>query len=428
MTRLDDLLARHPLPTYRLAAWIAMVLVTVFVVWARLAELDEVSTAYGEVKPQGRVKVIQHLEGGVIESISVREGDRVAAGDGLLQLDLAVTGTNVQELRARLDGLLITRARLRAEADGRPPVFPDGPARRRPDVVAAETETLVARRREQALRRAALTETESQRRLDIEELLARRTALENKLAVARETFAMSQNLLASGLVAKMEHKALERDLRGLEGEYETLKPALPRARSALKEVRERLAESAERFRREALEELGKVELSIARHQELLREATERDRRTEIRSPTDGIVKNIRQTIGGVVRPGEPILEIVPVRENLVVEGRLHPADRGNVRESQTAEVKISAYDFTRYGALSGRVERISPDTTLDAEGRPYYRVVVRTERSYLGPEEGSLPISPGMEAQIDIKTGSRSLIDFLLKPVLRLQAEAFRER
>jgi membrane fusion protein, adhesin transport system len=159
------------------------------------------------------------------------------------------------------------------------------------------------------------------------------------------------------------------------------------------------------------------------------EATEQKGRTEIRSPIDGTVKNLRyNTIGGVVRPGEPIMEIVPERDRLVIEARLDPADRGYVRVGQAAVVKLSTYDFVRYGGLDGRVVRIAPDTDNSTTGRTFFRVVVETDRTWLGAEKGALPISPGMEATVDIKTGRRTVIDYLLRPILKLQSEAFRER
>ena len=177
------------------------------------------------------------------------------------------------------------------------------------------------------------------------------------------------------------------------------------------------------------DELGTVEVDLRRADELMTEATEQKGRAIIRSPIDGTVKNLRyNTIGGVVRPGEPIMEIVPQRDRLVIEARLDPVDRGYVRPGLTAIVKLSTYDYVRYGGLEGRVVRIAPDTDNSANGRTYFRVVVETDRTWLGAEKGAFPISPGMEATVDIKTGRRTVIDYLLRPILKLRSEAFRER
>ena len=226
----------------------------------------------------------------------------------------------------------------------------------------------------------------------------------------------------------MEHLALEREVEALQGEIETIDSAIPRARSALAEAQERERELGLTFRREAAEELGKAEVTIERTRELVSKASEQVARTEIQSPIDGVVKNMRyHTIGGG-QGGEPIMEIVPSHEDLVVEARLNPVDRGYVEAGQPAVVKISTYDFVRYGELDGVVELIAPDATLDDSGEPYFRVVVATDRSYLGAEPGDLLITPGMQATVDIRTGKRTVIEYLIKPILKLRHEAFRER
>jgi len=204
---------------------------------------------------------------------------------------------------------------------------------------------------------------------------------------------------------------------------------VPRARAAVNESKQRMRESKIRFNREAREELGETEQEIARVKELLTLATEQGTRAEIKSPIDGVVKNLRyNTIGGVIRPGEPILEIVPTGENLVIESRLSPIDRGYVNEGQAAMVKISTYDFARYGGLEGTVIQLAPDTTIDENGQPYFRVIVQTDKNYLGAAEGILPIVPGMQATVDIHTGKKTVMDYLIRPVLKLRHEAFRER
>ena len=247
------------------------------VLWAYFAQLEEVSIAPGEVIPEGRVKIIQHLEGGLIEAIHVSEGSLIQEGDALLDLDLAVSGTNLAELQATLDGLLITRTRLTAESEARkaPPNFDPELMSRRANVVEAEIRTFKARRSELNNQLTVLMELERQRSWDIEELRARQTAIKKRLGLTKENFAMSERLLRSGLVSKMDHIALERELSALEGEAASLRPAIPRAKSALSEVRERIEEQRNRFKRAALEELGRIEVAISRQSELLAEAASR---------------------------------------------------------------------------------------------------------------------------------------------------------
>jgi adhesin transport system membrane fusion protein len=254
-------------------------------------------------------------------------------------------------------------------------------------------------------------------------------ALRKDLGISREKLQISTNLLMDGLTSRLEHLDAQRDVNRLDGELKGMTAKISKARSALAEAKARQTELRERYAGTVREELGTVEIDLRRAEELLAEATAQSRRTLIRSPIDGTVKKLRHnTIGGVVRPGEPIMEIVPERDRLVIEARLDPTDRGYVRPGQPALVKLTTYDFIRYGGLDGTVVRISPDSETSSTGRPYFTVVVETDKTWLGDEKGALPISPGMEAVVDIKTGERSVIDYLLRPVLKLRSEAFRER
>jgi len=406
-----------------------MILLASLTAWSYFATLDEVAVANGEVVPQGKVKTVQHLEGGIVQEIFVADGDTVKEGDPLVQLDLASGGTNLDELQVRLDSELLVRARLVAEAEGGEIAFPQDVAGRRPTLVAAQRQAFEARRRELASTLDVMREQVKQKQLETEELSAKRTAVSRNFNLAKERLKMSKSLLAEGLTAKMEHLELEAEVENLDGEMRSLEPSIPKAKAAVQEARQRLRESEIRFRREAQDELGKVEQNVARIQELLLEAQEQGSRAEIKSPIDGVVKNmLYNTIGGVVRPGEPILEIVPTADNLVVDAKLNPTERGFIRAGQKAVVKISTYDFARYGGLDGEVVRVSPDTSTDENGAPFFKVVVRTDRNYLGRDENDLPITPGMQATVDIHTGQKSVLDYLVRPVLKLRHEAFRER
>jgi len=426
---LNDLVQNHPMPTWRAIAWPIMGFMALFMIWANFAELDEVAVAEGEVTPQGKVKVIQHLEGGIIEDIFVNEGDGVTNGTPLVQLDLASSGVNKNELQVRLDSLLITKARLEAETQDGTPVFPANLIETRPAQVAAERQNLDARKRQLEAKMQVLREQVRQRELDVQVIKAKERNVLKSLRLARERLKLSRSLLAEGLTAKIEHLELEAEVENLAGEMEGLESSLPRAEAAVKEARERLKEEDVRFKREAQEELNKTGQSIARVNELLAEATKQGIRALIRSPIAGVVKNMRyNTLGGVVKPGEPILEIVPTGGNLVIETRLNPTDRGYVQVGQKTTVKISTYDFSRYGGLDGSVIQVAPDSSTDENGIPYFRVIVQTDKYYLGDVPGLLPITPGMQATVDIHTGAKSVMEYLITPVLKLRHEAFRER
>lgn len=428
MSQLDELVERTP-ASFRPLAWLIMALLATIGVWAYMAEFEEVAIAQGAVVPQGQVKVIQHLEGGIIEGIYIVDGDEVTAGTPLVQLNLTALGANREELAVRLDSSLLARARLVAEASGKKPVFPKDIAKRRPELVDSERNAYEARQAELASGLQVLREQARQRELAITEMKRRKDAVRNDLELAREAFAMSSALVKDGLTSKIDHLTLRREVEQLDGELNTLDAGIPRAQAALAEARERLTEERAKFRRIAVEELGRFEVAIAQTRETLAKATDKVLRTEIRSPIDGIVKNLRyHTIGGVVRPGEPIMEIVPTLDSLVVEAKLNPTDVGYVRVGQPAVVKISTYDFVRYGGLDAEIIHISADSDTDADGQTYFRVVAQTKKTYLGDQPGDLPIIPGMEAQLDIHTGRKSVLTYLLKPILKLKSEAFRER
>ena len=427
--KLDALLVQNPLPGWRLVAWPVMILLALSIGWANFATLDEVSIATGEVVPAGRIRVIQHLEGGIIQEIYVTEGDTVREGQTLLQLDLASGGTNQEELQVRIDSERLVKARLEAEATGSELNFPEDVALRRPAIVAAQRQAYEARRRELSSTIQVMREQVKQRVLEVEELTARSRAVKSNYRLALERLKMSKSLLAEGLTAKMEHLELEAEVENLDGEMKSLRPSLPKVEAAVEEARQRQQETESRFRREAQDQLGKIEENIARVTELLSDATAQGIRAEIKSSINGVVKNMRyNSIGNVVKPGEPIMELVPTGDRLVVEAKLNPIDRGYVNEGQAATVKISTYDFARYGGLEGIVIRVAPDSSTDEDGAPYFRVVVQTDKNFLGLREGNLPITPGMQATVHIHTGEKSVMDYLVKPVLKLRHEAFRER
>ena len=429
MSPLRALLDRYPLAGGGAAAWLVMAFLAAFVVWSAFAELDEVAVAEGEVVPEGQVKVIQHLEGGIIRQIHVQEGERVKVGDPLVQLDLALGGVSREEMLVRLDGLLLTRARLLAEATGQPLDFPRAEAARQPAVVQAEREAYEARRKERAATVSVLREQERQRKLEVDELKAKQKSVAAGLDLARQKLAMSGDLLAAGLTARMEHVQMLSDVEALEGEMAILRSSIPRIESAIAEVRERMREEEMRFARLAQEALPELEVNIARTKELLTRVTDQQVRTQIQSPIDGIVKNLRHhTVGGVVRPGDPIMEVVPIDDRLIVDARLNPADRGYVEVGQRAVVKLTAYDYTRYGGLEGRVSVVAADaTTLDGQP-PFFRLLVKTDKAWLGSPDAKLAITPGMQVFVEVHTGTRTVLEYLMRPVLKLRYEAFRER
>jgi len=231
------------------------------------------------------------------------------------------------------------------------------------------------------------------------------------------------------LTSRIENNQAQSQVEALSGEAASLREGSPKARDALEEARERVKELSLKFGREAREQLVDTEQNLARTQEMLNTASDQRIRSTIKSPITGIVKNMRyHTIGGVVRPGEAVMDVVPSEDALVVEAQLNPMDRGFVRVGQKTEVKIDTFDYARYGGLEGEVISVAPDSTVPEGGAPFFKVVVRTVKTHLGEAEEGYVITPGMGATVDIHTGTKSVLEYLVRPVLKLKAEAFRER
>lgn len=429
--RLYHLANSYPLPTWRPMARAVMTLTALFIVWAMVAQLDEVAIAEGEVVPEGKVKVIQHLEGGTVREIHVVDGTEVREGSPLMLIELPVSSLNKDELQVRLDGYMLQRARLEAELTGRNVVFPEAEATRQPALLESERRSFEARRAALKATMAVLGDQIRQKGLEVQEYETKHRGVITSLRLSQERFAMSKELVKSGLASRMDHVQMESQVEDLKGQLESILASIPRAQAAQHEARSRMEEEQARFQRTAQGEMSEAELNIARTRELLTQANDQQRRTLVTSPIDGIIKNMRSnTIGGVVRPGDPIMEIVPLHERLQIDTKLNPLDRGYVQVGQRATVKISAYDYTTYGGLDGDVILVAPDTTVPQtpNAQPFYRVVVQTDRAYIGDESAKRLISPGMQASVEIHTGTRSVMEFLVKPVLKLRHEAFRER
>lgn len=429
-SRLDALLARAGKPVWRRRDLRLVLLLIAALVWSFVGQVDQVVTAPGKVIPQNKVKIIQHLEGGIVKRVIVRENAVVKAGDPLVDLDLATGGINLAEMTARMAALQFAKARLEGESQGNAPKFPPDLSNQYPDVAEAERSTYKARRDELAGALAAYSGQSAQGRQRVTELQAKLVSLQANLRLANQELAMSEDLVKDKLTSQLEHFQRKSAVERLKGEVAMTQQAIPGAQAGQNETDGRRREEEAKFRRRAADELGEMERKLASLQQELARANDQEGRSLIRAPIDGVVKNVRyQSAGNVVKPGEPIMEIVPVGEKLVIEVNLNPSDRGYVTLNQPALVKISAYDFFRYGGLEGTVTAIAADTDTGT-GRNeehFYRVTVTTKRAWLGASPGQFPITPGMVGEVDIKAHSQSIFWMLIKPVLKLKHEAFRE-
>lgn len=425
---LDEVLIGHGATFWRLWDRRLLLMLLAVLLFSFLAQMDRVITAGGKVVPFDKVKVIQHLEGGIVKTLLVRENQEVKAGQPLVILDLATAGFNAPEMNARMASFKLTQVRLQAEANGVEPKWPSELVSQFPDVAMAERQTFLARKIEHTSTLAALDGQITQNRQRIAELRARLASLEANLKIGQQELAMSENLLKDKLVSQLDHFQRKSNVERLLGDIEMTRQSIPGAQAAVEEASARRREEESKFKRRASDERSELERKVASLKEELNRAQDQEDRSVIKAPIDGVVKNVRyQSTGNVIKPGEPIMEVVPLKEQLVVEVRLSPSDRGFVMVGQSALVKITAYDFYRYGGLEGRVMGIAADTDLGKNEEQFYRVVIATDKSHLGGQSHIMGITPGMTADVDIKIDTQSIFWALLRPVLKIKHEAFRE-
>jgi adhesin transport system membrane fusion protein len=425
---LDAVLAKHGEAYWRLWDRRILLFLLLMLGWSVLAHVDRVITAQGKVVPYDKVKVIQHLEGGIVKNLLVRENQTVKMGEPLVELDLATAGVNGAEMAARMAGFKLAQIRLQAEATVTEPRWPVDVVTQFRAVADAERFTFIARRSEHMNTLAAIDGQITQGRQRVAELRARFTSLEAGLKIAQQELAVSESLVKDKLVSQLEHFQRKSTVERMTGDIETTRQAIPGAQAGMDEALARRREEESRFKRRATDERSELERKMASLAQELNRAQDQETRAVIRAPIDGVVKNVRyQSTGNVVKPGEPIMEVVPLKDQLVIEVRLNPVDRGFVSIDQSALVKISAYDFYKYGGLEGKVSGIAADTDLGRNEEQYYRVVISTTKSHLGKAAGVMPIAPGMTGEVDIKVDSQSVFWSLLRPILKLKHEAFRE-
>jgi adhesin transport system membrane fusion protein len=366
--------------TGHIILWFSVAFLIIMFIWAYFAVLDEVTTAQGKVIPSQKTKLIQNLEGGLVKDILVHEGQIVNNDQILMRLSEIKFSSSFREGKLKEQALEIKIARLKAELNNEPFHIAPELAREFPELVASEQQLYDSRKAEL------------------------QTLYDNRELLIREMH-MTKPLLAEGAVSEVEVLHLQQRINDL-------------------------SSNIAKFRSAALQELNIAKAEESRTEEGNRSLKDQLARTEVRSPVKGIVKQIYvTTVGGVVKPGMPLMEIVPLDDTLLVEAHVKPKDIGFLHPGQDAMVKISAYDFSIYGGLDGKVEHISADTTTNEKGNSFYEVWVRTQKNYLQRKNGDkLRIIPGMQATIDVLTGHKSVLNYLMKPILKTKQEALRER
>lgn len=421
----DDLpLSRHLL-LFSIAAFFA-----IFFVWANVAKLDEVTRGEGKVIPSSEVQAMQTLEAGIVEEFFVKEGDSVKAGQVLLRLSDVEASSDLGANNARYLGLQAAIIRLQAEAEGKTSVeFPDEVIKGAPTSVTEELNSFRANQTQLQGQLNIFIQQTSQREQEVRELSGRASDIRGVIALQREEKNMIEPLVAKGSAPKLELLQLERTIKEKTTELNSVQSNLPRAQSAVNEAKARIEDLKTSAKAQAQTELSAKLIEMNELKERQSALTDRKTRTELKSPVNGTVQEIKiKTVGGVVRPGEDIVKIVPKDDQLIVEARVKPSDRAFIYPGQHAVVKITAYDFSIYGGLEGEVVDISADTIEDEKKNSFYRVRLRTYESELKRKGEVLPIIPGMVATADILTGQKTVMQYLLKPFFKTLDNAMNER
>ena len=400
--------------------------VVLLVVWAAFAEIDEVTRGTGKVIPSRQVQVIQSQDGGVLTEINVREGDVVQKGQLLVRLDQTRSQSTFRENRSEFQALSVRTQRLRALLE-KSEFAPDEKLLLAvPEIVAEEISLLASLRDQLEYEQQIAREQLIQRREELTEVIARERQAARSLELSQQELDVTQPMVASGAVSEVEILRLEREVNQLKGEREQAAAQIKRIASSIVEAEHKVNEVEVQFMNARREELSDTLARMNALREVSEGLSDRVRQTEVRSPVNGTVKQLHyHTIGGVVMPGEAIIEVVPADDTLLLEVRIRPQDIAFLVPGQAALVKFTAYDFVVYGGLEGVVEQIGVDTVMDEEGNPFYEVKVRTHEVGMAVDK---PIIPGMTVEVDILTGKKSVLAYLMKPVLRAKQYALTER
>jgi membrane fusion protein, adhesin transport system len=405
----------------------AVLMVIVLLAWASFAHVQEVTRGEGKVIPSKQLQIVQSLDGGVVSEILVREGQVVDAGQLLLKIDETRATSGVRESAAQGFALRARQARLRALAEGsafQAPTMRNEAEERR---ILEEERRLYDAKLSELRNLLGINQQQlAQRQQELGEMRARKSSADRSLELNQQELAKTRPLLASGAVSEVDILRLDREVSRSRGDSEQAGAQIARVQAAIGEAQRKSQETELSFRNEARRDLAEVMGKLNALTEGAVALTDRVDKAQVKSPVRGRVQRLfANTVGGVVQPGKDIVEIVPLDDNLVLEAKVAPKDIAFIRPDQAATVKFTAYDFSIYGALEAKVENISPDTIVDERGNAFYLVRVRTTQANFSAK---MPIIPGMTAEVDILTGNKTVMSYLLKPVLKGKAYALSER
>nr|WP_235319240.1 HlyD family type I secretion periplasmic adaptor subunit [Kosakonia radicincitans] len=414
----------------RITLWAIFAFFICMFFWSALADIDEVTRGEGRAIPSARLQKIQNLEGGIVAQVYVRDGDIVNAGAPLIRLDDTRFRSNAEETGADRLALQARVERLTAQTNGEttltlsPEIVKDAP-----DIAKGEMELFTTINNRVNSTIAGLNEQLVQKKQDLLDMQTKAEQYRKSLQLLQQEISLSVPLISKGAISRVEVLRLQRTEVDTRGQLDTTTVAIPGAVAAVKEIESKIKETLDNTRSDALTQLNQARTDLSKAEATGKAIEDRVNRTMVVSPVRGIVQQVMvNTIGGVIQPGNDMVEIVPLDDTLLIEAKIRPQDIAFLHPGQQATVKFTAYDYTIYGGLPAKLVQISPDTVTDKDGNSFYVIRLRTEKNHLGTDDKPLLIIPGMVASVDIITGKRTILQYLLKPLLRARADALHER
>lgn len=418
----EEIASRTP----RILLYAITALVVLIIAWACVAPVDRVVRAAGRLVPASDAQMVQHLEGGIVGAILVKEGDTVAAGQPIILLDTTRFNAERDEGQVRLIGLKAKAARLAAEADGRETFEAPHDIGLNEPVFLNELAGFLAQRERQERTIAVLREQLIQRRAELDELLVKQRGVNSELEVNEQQLKVVEDLFGKKAASQLELLEARGRRQQLQTELRLAYAAEPRTRAAARELEQKIDEATSQFRSDARLKLTEVNVEIARLEKEQMTGNDRVERAVVRAPMAGVINRLFfNTVGGVIKPGDTVVEITPIDAPVLLEAQIAPKDRADLRPGGTALVRISAFDYTSYGILRGIVSDISPDTVVDKEGNRFYRIKVTIEPESLKRFRAEL--LPGLTATADLVVGERTVMQYIIAPVLHVSSNAFRD-
>ena len=421
---------RGAAPISNILFWVSGSFLLVLLLLASVVKIDEVTSGMGKVIPSSNVQILQNLDGGIVAEILAAEGDVVQKNQPLVRIDSTGFASSYAEKQSRIAFLRAEIARLNAHINNQSPDFPEDLLQTMPRLIADQKDLFNSREKELEESRDVFNQQINQRQQDLNEANERLVSAVRGYELISQELEMSETMAEKGVIPEMNLLQIRRQANDLESDLSSARLAVPRAQAALEEAQARLNEYRAKTRRELMDQKSEKEDELGRLRENIVAVKDKVERSIIRAPVTGTVSRVLvNTIGGVIQPGEDVIELIPAQEKLLIEARIRPQDIAFLRPQQKAMVKITAYDYSIYGGLKGHLTAIGSNTVVDEDGQAYYPVKVRTEKGALKAADGRLlPIIPGMVANVDILTGKRTVLNYLLKPYYKVRDNALRER